>query len=188
MRRTPRDLDFIVEGAGSADDLRTWCVDLSDFGTAVETTGFGGCHFTIAGVQVDMWRVEDNRIGLLRADPRHRTIADVLQRGVTLTTDRGAVVLGRTASVDADLSAPVREALASGELGLVTPLGMTTTIVLVRAARTLHSLGMRPRADLRALAMAELPHISDRSLERALQFQTRPDDITPAQVRALLLG
>ena len=32
------------------------------------------------------------------------------------------------------------------------------------------------------------PRISDRGLERALQFQTRPDDITPAQVRALLLG
>ena len=169
----PNDLDFLVEGA-SADAVAPWLASISDDGT-VATTGFGGGRATVLGVQVDAWRVEDNRLG-----PPQATIAEVLRTGVTFDVEAVAILRhrdNRGYSVLGDGWAAIRARVVD-----VPPRGARKqqrphapmSFVLARAAKLALCRGFAFGPNLRELVDLDAKHGNDRSLSRGGSYLSPP--------------
>jgi len=178
----PNDLDFLIEGASRGDDVLRWLAHLSDEGR-VATTGFGGGRATVLGVQVDAWRVEDNRLG-----PPQATIAEVLRTGVTFDVEGVAVLRHRDAR-GYSLLGNGWDALESLVVD-VPPRGARKqqrphapmSFVLARAAKLALRRGFAFGPNLRELVELNAKHAYDRSVARGGLYLTPPMSII--EVRA----
>lgn len=182
LRRQPRDLDFVVESCGDRDELLAWVRGVAD--GKIDVTGFGGLRFEVQGMPVDMWRIEDNAIG---AGPgrHHESIQDVLVRGVTLTTDACAVILGAALDGrdDVECTAHLSHALERGEVGIISATRLMPSIILARAAKACVELGLRPSPSLVDFVRANAV-VGDMSFKVALDRHHA--GMTPARAREVL--
>ncbi len=182
----PNDLDFLVEGA-QIGAVAPWLASISDDGT-VATTGFGGGRATVLGVQVDAWRVEDNRLG-----PPQVTIAEVLRTGVTFDVEGVAVLEHRDHcgySLLGDgwdaLAARIVDVSSRDARRLQRPRA-PLPFMLARAAKLALRRGFAFGPNLREFVEMDLCHRGDGLLAMAGSYQSPP--MSAAAVRkGLRLG
>lgn len=167
--RPANDLDFVVQGCSSADELAAL------IGASVRT-GFNGVRADIDGVRVDAWRCEDHHI----AGGACAELDQVVER-LTLDIDRALIILSPLRLVDAGML----DAINARTVELCDPRGPATYAVIARAADLIVRYDFTAGPKLRAFA-AGLDHGRRGTRYVAAMLKRRGSTLTPDDVWRVL--